>query len=89
MLTIHKNTKDQRESKRIRNELIKDAKNLAKNQDIKGYAIVVWDKNYGSACSWDTGDSLPGIVIPEFTKQILTRRQGQDDTNYIIDERFN
>ena len=89
MVTIHKNTKDQRESKRIRKELVSDAKQLANNKDINGYAIVVWTKNFRDSCSWDTGGSLPGILLPEFSKQILARRMGRDDAKDIIDERFN
>lgn len=87
-LTIHKNTRDQRKAKATRKNLISDAKDLAKTQNISGYAIVVWDDDLSADAAWDSGGKIPGIVMPEYSKQILSRRINQNDTNDIIDMRF-
>lgn len=89
MLTVHKNTKKQREAKRTRSNLLQDAKALSKLENISGYAVVVWNEDCTADCAWvSTPPVMPGLVVPEFTKQILQRRINCNDTNEIIDERF-
>ena len=75
-LTVHKNTKEQRERKELRELLIHDAKSLAKNssisEDIDGYAIVVWDKEGSAQAEWISGN-IPTSLIGEFFKQTISR----------------
>ena len=89
LLTIHKNTKQQRESKEIRKSLISEAKELAKLQNISGYAIVVWNDECAANCDWwSSPPHMPGLVVPEFVKKVLERAIAQSDVNDIIDMRF-
>lgn len=87
-LTIHKNTKQQRESKQVRKDLIHASKDLAKLSYIKGYAIIVWDEDYTARAEW-CSNNLPGTLVPEFIKQVTTRVIHNMDVNDIIDYRFN
>lgn len=89
MLTVHKNTRDQRRAKDIRREFMSDAKSLKSMEGISGYSIVVWNKDCSAGCAWySTPPVMPGLVVPEFTKKILERQIGQNDVNEIIDMRF-
>lgn len=89
MLTVHKNTKEQRDAKKVRCDLMQDANKLKQHPGISGYAIVVWNKDCMADCSWQsTAPVMPGLVVPEFSKQILKRVINQNDANYLIDERF-
>ena len=89
MLTVHKNTRARRAAKNVRKSLMQDAKQISQTPDIIGYSIVAWDKNYGANCKWHSSPpTMPGVVVPEFTKQVLHREINQNDTNYIIDKRF-
>lgn len=88
MLTVHKNTTKQRRAKKVRAELLHEAKYLAKLKDISGFAIVAWNEDCTALCSWkSTAPVMPGLVVPEFTKQILLREMHCSDTNLIINEK--
>lgn len=88
ILTIHKNTKEQRRSKALRFDLKKSAGSLAQLKDISGYAIVVWTDEHTTNCEYSVPQALPSSVLPEFAKQILAREMQRQDTNIIINERF-
>lgn len=89
MLTVHKNTREQRKAKELRKQLKDDAKYLSQLKGISGYSIVVWNANCTGDCRWkSTPPVIPGLIVPEFTKQILNRRINTDDTNDIIDTRL-
>ena len=88
MLTVHKNTAKQRRANKVREELIKEAKYIAKLEDISGFAIVAWNEDCTGLCHWkSTKPVMPGLVVPEFVKRILLREMQNDDTNLIIEER--
>ena len=89
MLTIHKNTRERRAAKNMRKEMMQDAKRLSQLFEIGGFAIVVWNKDCASDCAWrSTPPLMPGLVLPEFIKQTISRRISTDGVNKIIDERL-
>lgn len=89
MLTIHKNTRERRAAKSIRKEMLQDAKRLSQHPGISGFAIVVWDKNCDTDCAWkSTPPVMPGLVVPEFVKQIISRRINVAVATSIIDEKL-
>lgn len=88
ILTIHKNTKEQRRSKALRFDLKKGAAKASQLKNISGYAIVVWNDEHITDCGYSIPIALPSSVLPEFVKQILAREMQRQDTNEILDDRF-
>ncbi len=88
-LTIHKNTKQQRDSKFLRKNIVKEAKNLAQIPSLSGYAIVVWNEDNSFSGTWNTSHSrIPGLLVSQYSKLILDKVMSVDSINDIIDHRF-
>lgn len=89
MLTIHKNTRVQRRAKDLRKQLMATANSIKKLENISGFSMVVWDSDLSfTDCGWSAGDSMPGLMVPELSKQILSTKLGIMATNDVIDKRF-
>ncbi len=74
VLSVHKNTRQRRESKRLRLELKAAVSDLSQMQNISGFALVVWDEDFQSRAKWDSyGSKLPGTLVPELAKQTISR----------------
>ena len=50
---------------------------MAQNDDIAGFAFVIWGKDGGSTCAVKTNSRsrIPGILVPEFVKSRLSAEQ--------------
>lgn len=66
-LSVHKNNKKQRESKRKRVEAVQNFKECINKPDIVGYAIATWDREGKvTTCSDTSGDSrVTACSLPE------------------------
>lgn len=88
VLTIHKNTSKQRRAKEVRAELLQAARHLAKLKDISGFAIVGWNEDCTTDCNWkSTAPGIPALLLPEYTKRVLLREMGVQDTMLVIDDK--
>ena len=89
-LTVHKNTMERRKCKEIRDNLIYDARVMAKDsclsKDIEGYAIVVWDKGGISDACWMRG-SIPVQLIGEHFKQTMNRKLSMMDAKDSMEDK--
>ena len=89
-LVVHKNTLEQRKRKEVRNDLINNARIMAKNsacsENISGYAILVWDDDHRSEACWLSG-SLPSGLIGEHFKQTMAREIGRIEAKAIMEDR--
>lgn len=83
-LSVHRNTKAQREVHQIRKNLVEQAKRVSDLPGIAGYAIVAWTRNWDHKTAWDTTDTMPGNTMPEFVKVALLREMNRDDTFNIL-----
>lgn len=75
-LTVHKNTLHKRRDKKMRSDAVKYLKECLNNQDIKGYAIAVWDKDAKttSCLHVENGSPITRAVLPEHLKTIFLDR---------------
>lgn len=71
-LSVHKNTLGQRERHRVSHSLKDAARRLAGDGGIVGYAIIAWDADWNANAFWETGRIMPAMILPEFTKEVLT-----------------
>ena len=89
-LVVHKNTLEKRRRKEVRQNLINDARVMAKDsclsKDIEGYAIVVWDKGGISDACWMRG-SIPVQLIGEQFKQTMNRKISAMDTKAFLEDK--
>lgn len=83
-LSVHRNTCLQRKAKKARKDLMRAARDLANTMDIAGFAIVVWNKDWGHRTKWDAAKTMPGNVVPEFVKRAILRDAGRDDARDIL-----
>lgn len=70
-LSVHRNTRNQRDRHRVSNALRNMAKTLTVGKQIAGFALVVWDEEWSANAFWDTGRNMPGVIIPDFTKEVI------------------
>lgn len=76
-LSIHRNTRDQREMHRVSRALVSDARTLAAAKGVAGYVIVGWNRHGQAIGAEDTTGRLSPIpieLVPEFVRQELSRR---------------
>lgn len=89
-LVVHKNTLEKRRRKEVRQNLINDARVMAKNskcsENISGYAILVWDDTHISHACWQAGN-LPSGLIGEHFKQTMARELGRLDAKVIMENK--
>lgn len=67
-LSVHKNTKRQRESKQIRTKAIRNFKDCVNKSDVVGYAIAAWDRDgkVTTCCDTSSKDSpITAATLPE------------------------
>lgn len=80
-LSIHKNTRDRRHAKAIKQEInlcIRDAQETF-GTDLHGYALVTWDKEGTAMAHWNGIAPLGACPIEEYTKNIITRVKAVKD----------
>lgn len=79
VLSVHRNTVEQRKRHATSEHLVKAARNMAAEKQVRGYAIVTWDKDCESIrTSFDPGPTMPDFAVPEFVRSILTHRISGD-----------
>ena len=83
-LSVHRNTKAQREVHQIRKDLVQQAKLVSEMQGIAGYAIVAWTKNWDHKTAWSANSTMPGNTMPEFVKISLLWDISREDTFNIL-----
>ncbi len=88
-LSVHRNTKDKRQSRAVASRLLADAKRQIRDSKIIGYALVSWDKDNNALNDWDTGKAFPSALMPEFVRANLQRSLGQIDAEHVVRDMFN
>ncbi len=83
-LSVHRNTQARRKQKELSKQIVQDVKRMASQKNISGYVIMVWNKDWGYRCTWDSGGSMPANVIPEFTKVSLLRELNKYDMELVL-----
>ncbi len=83
-LTVHRNTRARQQARYSRKRFYRDFRGLEKMEGIKGWAIVVWDKDWNFRTDWESGGTMPGNVLPEFVKQALLREVGLVDARSLL-----
>lgn len=81
-LTVHRNTREQRRRKDLRDHLMESARRVARRSDLNGFALVGWTDTHGVVASWDVG-SVPGHCTPDFVRAGL--RAKMDETRFSPD----
>ena len=84
-LTVHRNTRGRQEARRVRDDLKRNARSLGQLEGVAGWAMVAWDTGWNYKVFWDTNNTMPGNVVPEFVKQSLLREVGRSDAQAILD----
>lgn len=69
--TVHKNTADKRKKREQSLQMIEDAKLIARDKQVAGYAIVAWTKDFESSTCYETGGTIPQFMVPDFAKGAL------------------
>ncbi|MGI9489091.1 MAG: hypothetical protein ACR2RF_25040 [Geminicoccaceae bacterium] len=82
-LSVHKNTRERKEKRRVKNNLKSDMKFLLSN-DIAGYAIVTWNRDWDGEAVWCCDKTMPGDVMPQYVKRVLERCTGVKDAKDAI-----
>lgn len=83
-LTVHRNTRERRKRRELRDHMLKAAKGMTSRHQLGGFVLVGWTKQYGVVAAWDAGD-LPGFALPDFVRNGLhekmreTTADGDDD----------
>ena len=72
--TVHKNTADKRKKREQSVQMIEDAKAIARDKQVDGYAIVAWSKDFNHSACHSTGGTLPSIMVPDYVKGALRLR---------------
>lgn len=89
VLTVHKNTKQQRDSKSLRKLIVSEARDMAQIRNISGYTITVWNDDNEISGTWNTSKSnIPVLLVSQYSKLILDKVMNVDSVNNIIDHRF-
>lgn len=78
-LSVHRNTRDQRRAKRQRKNLVNCARSLAREGDIAGWAMVVWNKDWDTRSEWEAAGTMPDNNMSEFVKRSIERRMSKED----------
>jgi len=76
-LSVHKNNKQQRESKQLRTKAVRMFKDCINQQNVSGYAIVTWDRDgLITSCSDITNkeSNITSATLPETLKTIFLDR---------------
>ena len=77
-LSMHKNTKLQRERKELRRQAVVDIKECVRSEDVAGYCIVSWNKNRDANICWDIKeDSIDAKDLPSFAEDLIRLRVTQ------------
>ncbi len=86
-LTVHRNTREERQQRDMRRALMADAKSAGNVEGISGYAIVAWNDEWGFRAGWRKPDKMPSVIMPEFVKGCLERELTRIDVLAIIDSK--
>lgn len=78
-LTLHRNTRGRRNRQKVSKALLRDAKEIASQNQVQGYALVAWTSKHSRQVAWEVGDTMPINVMPVFVKQCLERRLNKRD----------
>lgn len=80
-LTVHKNTKRQRERKQMRADMVKAAKDLGSEADLSGWLVLSVGENGRVTSVWDTGRKIPTWAFPS----VVAESMRTDANNVIAD----
>lgn len=75
VLSFHKNTRDKRYRRELREQLASDTKTISTMENFAGYVIIGWDEDGSPCASWH-GTQLspvPGSLLPAYASSVLTR----------------
>lgn len=81
-LTVHRNTRDQRQFRYVRGQLRQGAKELPAGT--VGYALVTWDAGCNAKTTWDTAGTMPSDVMPDYVRRVMLRTIAKDDARNLI-----
>lgn len=70
-LSVHRNNLEQRRRKRSAERFREATRVHLKHSQPVGFAIVTWNEDGSYLANWDSGDSMPSAVVPEFAKAAL------------------
>ena len=73
-LTLHINTAQKRKKREMSKEMVEAARTMASEKQVDGYAIVAWTKGFSHATTFNSGDTLPAVMVPEYVKGALQHR---------------
>lgn len=77
-LSMHKNTKLQRERKELRRQAVVDVKKCVRNEDVAGYCVMSWNKEGAANICWDINeDSIDAKDLPSFAEDLIRLRVTQ------------
>lgn len=93
-LTVHRNTRLQRQRKEVRNHLALAIRGARNEPDLTGYALVTWTSSDGQ----NTGDTIAtwcqrGPIIPtgllgDFVRRVIHRQENTMDIDSRIETRL-
>lgn len=70
-LSVHRNTKESRARKTVARQMIRAAREINEDKQIKGYVIVAWTDEYDGRADWHLEGVESSRSTPERVKQIL------------------
>jgi hypothetical protein len=70
-LSAHKSQVERRRRKRVRDEMQKQAKEMASQNNIVAYAIVGLSDDGRAFAAWDTGGVVPMWAMPHTVAELL------------------
>lgn len=83
VLSVHRNTREQRKRKLVRNSMKRAVAETHKDISPTGYALVAWDNDHHACAYWECGN-VPTSVLTEFVSGTLRRRIAMIDAENIL-----
>ena len=77
-LSVHKNNRIQRKRKELKQQLRYCMNQSLGSVDALGFALVVWDEEGKSSVYWNTNGTMPGVVVPDFVRNVIVMKQAMD-----------
>lgn len=79
-LLVHKNTREQRRRKAVSLDFVSEARTMAREKAIDGYAIVAWNRHGDEKTVWSWNDAVPRERLRGFVDAAIAKQMTKFDT---------
>lgn len=84
-LSVHRNTRERRRRHEARDALRSRVRDITRNTEMAGFALLVWEKDRSARTFWDVGDLFPGRLLPEMARSALQADITKLDVSDMLD----